>query len=94
MLPILALLTIMKELLRVPTTLEFGFDDKKHMTSMGSFYDRESRYTYSDTVYGYEWLLEAKLQNGNCSKAEKPCAHIIPEIWREFIGELLIVFHC
>mmetsp|Transcript_931 Transcript_931/g.1213 ORF Transcript_931/g.1213 Transcript_931/m.1213 type:complete len:846 (-) Transcript_931:357-2894(-) len=76
---------ILSELLRVPTTLEFGFDDKKHMTSMGSFYDRESRYTYSDTVYGYEWLKEAKLQNGNCSKAEKPCAHIIPEIWREFI---------
>jgi len=72
---------LLSELMRVPTTIELGLNDKKHESAISSFYDRESRITYPDLTYGWDSLKEAHLKNGSCEDAEKPCAHIIPEMW-------------
>lgn len=79
-----------QELLRVPATVEFGFNDKKHTSSMGSFYDEKSRYTFAETAYCWDCLKEAHDRGGKCADTDKPCAHVVPEVWsgREFIGKL------
>ena len=69
--------------MRVPTTIELGLNDKKHENAISSFYDRESRIIRPDLTYGWDSLKEAHLKNGKCEDAEKPCAHIIPEMWYE-----------
>lgn len=46
---------------------------------MGSFYDLNNRYVYSELTYGWPWLSEATAMKGDCSETDKPCAHIIPE---------------
>jgi len=72
---------IFQELLRVPATLEFGFNGEKYDHSMGSFYDKKSRYVFPEMSYGWNWLEEAHINDGMCSETIKPCAHIIPEVW-------------
>jgi hypothetical protein len=84
---------LLSELLRVPTTVEFGFNNKKHTSSMGSFYDEKSRYTFGESAYCWDCLKEAHDMGGMCADTDKPCAHIVPEIWsgREFIAEEYIL---
>ena len=48
----------------------------------GSFYDSESRFTYPDKSYPVEDLVEAdRVDDGDCLLTDKPCAHIMPEVW-------------
>ena len=53
---------------------------------MGSFYDLNNRYVYSELTYGFPWVSEATSMKGDCSQTDKPCAHIIPEVWKGATG--------
>jgi len=66
-------------------TIETGsFDasqDEMSKRQHGSFYDTESRFVYPDQVYPVGHLVEADDVGGDCSLTDKPCAHILPEVW-------------
>ena len=52
-----------------------------------SFYERTTGrftlvvpdYEYEGSIY--ETLWESARLSGDCNKAQKPCAHVIPEVW-------------
>jgi hypothetical protein len=74
---------ILSEILDVPTTINFGSDVKD---SEGSFYDRKNRFVIAEKSYPFEYLKEAfRLQEEEgiqCdSHSDKPCAHLMTEIW-------------
>lgn len=71
---------MLMELLEVPTTMENG----NGINGKGSFYDRHLEFVYPKGGYEsgiHETLLESERLQGNCSKAEIPCAHILPDVW-------------
>ena len=71
---------LLTELLEVPATIENG-DGKK---GVGSFYDRNNGFTFVDGNYENEihtTLWESERLQDNCSKTDKPCAHVLPDIW-------------
>ena len=82
---------LLTEVLEVPVTIENG-DGKK---GVGSFYDRTNGFTFVDSDYEstiYTTIWEAERVGGDCSKTDKPCAHILPEVWEggmrlELLGE-------
>ncbi len=71
---------VLSEVFGVPTTIEAGNGKRE---SNSSFYDRQSRFEYanSEKSYPYEQLVEADMVNGDCSQTEKPCAHVMTEVW-------------
>jgi len=75
---------LLSEVFGVPVTIETGsFDasqDEMSKRQHGSFYDTESRFVYPDQVYPVGHLVEAD-DVGDCSLTDKPCAHILPEVW-------------
>ena len=62
----------------------------------GSFYDSESRFTYPDKSYPVEDLVEAdRVDDGDCLLTDKPCAHIMPEVWDSSVhGKASIILRC
>jgi len=74
---------ILSEVLHVPTVLEFGLEGPSEFqtSQAGSFYDEFNRFEYSSIAYPFEYLKEASKLEGDCIAAEKPCAHIMPEVW-------------
>ena len=71
---------LLTEILEVPVTLE-NADGKK---GVGSFYDRTNGFTFVDGDYEsmiHLTLLESERVKGDCSKTNKPCAHVLPDIW-------------
>jgi len=77
---------LLSEVFGVPVTIETGsFDEGYGEISKrqhdGSFYDTESRFDYPDQVYPVDQLVEADRVGGDCSLTNKPCAHILPEVW-------------
>ena len=71
---------LLTELLEVPATLENG-DGKR---GAGSFYDRNRNFVYTTSAFEktiHTTLWEADRLDGDCSKSEVPCAHIMPEVW-------------
>jgi len=69
---------LLSEVFGVPVTIELG-DGKRRQE--GSFYDRQNRFVKPDHVYPVEHLLEAARVKGDCTITDKPCAHILPEVW-------------
>ena len=71
---------LLSEVLGVPSTIEGG---EGELDLSYSFYDSESRFKYPPLAYSeaLETLVEADNVDGDCSKTEKPCAHIMPSIW-------------
>ena len=70
----------------MPVTIETGsFDEGYGEISKrqhdGSFYDTESCFVHPDQVYPVGHLVEADCVGGDCSPTNKPCAHILPEVW-------------
>ena len=71
---------LLTEVLEVPVTIENG-DGKK---GVGSFYDRTNGFTIVDADYEHtihETLWESARVDGDCSKTDKPCAHVLPDVW-------------
>lgn len=71
---------LLTELMEVPSTLEHGGGRRGD----GSFYDRVNGFNTVNTGFEenvVDALLEANNQNGNCQTADKPCAHIMPDVW-------------
>ena len=71
---------LLTEVLEVPVTLEHA-DGKK---GVGSFYDRTNGFTFVDGDYEHTihtTLWESERVQGDCSKTDKPCAHILPDVW-------------
>ena len=69
---------LLSEVFGVPVTIEMGDGTSRQD---GSFYDSESRFVYPDHVYPVEDLIEADRFDGDCTLTDKPCAHILPEVW-------------
>ncbi len=49
-----------------------------------SFYDQQSRFVYPSHTYPVQGLVEASINNGDCSKSvkdNKSCIHVIPSAW-------------
>jgi hypothetical protein len=69
---------LLSEVLGVPATIEGGKEEKD---SSFSFYDSEGRFVYPAKTYEVEGLVEADLQDGDCTKTKKTCAHMIPTVW-------------
>ena len=81
---------ILSEILNVPTTIEFGFDSED---GAGSFYDRKDRFLIGKEAYPFEYLKEStrliEKENLVCdSRAEKPCAHMIAELWDGALSQI------
>ena len=80
---------ILTEVLEVPVTIE-NRDGKK---GVGSFYDKTSGFTFFDGDYQNnirKTLWESTRVKGDCSKTDKPCAHVLPDVWDaddETVGE-------
>ena len=71
---------LLTEVLEVPVTIENG-DGKK---GVGSFYDRTNAFTFVNADYErtiHKTLWESARVNGTCSKTDKPCAHVLPDVW-------------
>ena len=71
-----ALQIMLSERLQVPVTIGLGPD-----TAGNSFYDTEQRFSYSSVAYSYEAMEEANRLNGDCTKSDKECFHVMPEVW-------------
>ena len=71
---------LISEVLGVPSSIEGG-------NGLGdpsfSFYDTESRLKYPALNYkaAMQTLVEADRVDGDCSKTDKPCGHIMPSVW-------------
>jgi hypothetical protein len=72
---------LLSEIFGVPVSIEMGVDDKKSTDQIGSFYDTEGRFVLSDNVYPAHHLVEADRVQGVCSLTDKPCSHLMPEVW-------------
>ena len=74
---------LLSEVFGVPSTIEGGTG----ISDTGvSFYDKRSRLKYPDfkqetSLDPFEQLVEADRVHGDCSKTDKPCAHVMPEAW-------------
>ena len=62
----------------VPTAIEANDKDESRKLS---FYGRESLYAHPNQSYPWEYLIEADKVDGDCSDSEKPCAHVLPDVW-------------
>ena len=74
---------LLSEVFGVPATIEGGTG----VPDTGvSFYDKRSRLKYPDfkqetSLKPVYQLVEADRVDGDCSKTDKPCAHVMPEVW-------------
>eukprot|EP00980_Cylindrotheca_fusiformis_P018109 scaffold5818_cov84-Cylindrotheca_fusiformis.AAC.1 len=72
---------VLVELLGVPVSVGLTTDAARK----ASFYALENnKLEYSTTAYPYEALIEANIQirnGGNCEDTNKPCVHVLPEVW-------------
>lgn len=77
---------VLTEMLEVPATMKYK-DGKK---GAGSFYDRSNGFDVTndsnDAPSFTDTLLEADKLDGDCSKTDKPCAHILPDVWKSRAG--------
>ena len=64
----------------VPVTIEAGLGERNKEIS---FYARSTHpeFVLPEQVYPVEHLVEADRVQGDCSISNKPCAHILPEVW-------------
>lgn len=69
---------ILSEFLGVPVTIESGDGERN---GKASFYDPVARFIFPDQVYPAEHLVVADELDGKCSQTDKPCAHVLPDIW-------------
>ena len=76
---------LLTEVLEVPVTLEHS-DGKK---GVGSFYDRTNGFTFASEL-NHAVIWEAERVNGDCSKTDKPCGHIIPEVWSGSLSSVVL----
>lgn len=53
----------------------------KKAEQIGSFYDTEARFVLSENVYPAHHLMEADRVHGICSLTDKPCSHLLPDVW-------------
>lgn len=74
---------ILSEVLDVPVTIENGHNDPG---GSGSFYYSSGGISYAKESYNFDALEEAYRLDGDCSKSNRPCAHVIPETWNGVIG--------
>ena len=77
---------LLTEVVEVPVTLENG-DGK---IGVGSFYDRTNGFTFVDGEYERDIITtiwEAERVGGNCTKTDKPCAHMLPDVWEGGVSQ-------
>ena len=67
-------------MLGVPATIDGNFSLRKDNLPL-SFYHTENWYNLSEIPYPIHSLIEANEVDGDCTKTQKPCAHIIPSAW-------------
>ena len=76
---------VLTEMMEVPATMKYQ-DGKK---GAGSFYDRTNGFDIGDSDNPpnfSEALVKADSLEGDCSKTDKPCAHILPDVWKTRVG--------
>lgn len=74
---------LLTEMLEVPATMENG-SKEKNLNGKGSFYDRYNAFVFPSGGYEsgiHETLWESVKLQGDCTKTEEPCAHILPDVW-------------
>ena len=69
---------LLSEVVGVPATIEGG---KSERDSTFSFYDADGTFKYPLSTYNVPGLVEASKYDGDCSKSDKICAHMMPTVW-------------
>ena len=87
---------LLSEVFGVPATIKGGTGVKNTGVS---FYDRESWLKYPDftqetSLEPIEQLVEADRVGGDCSRTDKPCAHVMPEVWAGFSAVKTFIGTC
>jgi hypothetical protein len=67
---------MLMEVLGVPTTVGLTTQD----TPISSFYSKDNTLEFSPETYPYHALSLANRVH-DCALTEKPCAHVLPEVW-------------
>eukprot|EP00957_Ditylum_brightwellii_P028831 2178376-Ditylum_brightwellii.AAC.1 len=71
---------ILSELVNVPSTIESSSQGKQGPPL--SFYDPDNGFGYSSISNNFDAIVEANSVGGDCSLTSKPCANVLPELWR------------
>ena len=72
---------ILSEILGVPVSIESGSKEKAGQSKFLNFYDLNNSFFFPPNN-AFSSLHEANMHGGECTgKAEKPCAHFMPEVW-------------
>ena len=67
----------LSEFLQVPASVGMSPED----THLASFYNPEGVMSWSSAAYTFDEVETANKYNGRCDLTDKPCVHIMPEVW-------------